>query len=114
MTFFQRILGQRYKWVYVLKYNFAITNSGIRANLLSNIPLVLNSLAVIFVWSKANPSVAIFTYLIVGRIYKSFAESVPEIGVAQDVIEGRLTNKLLYPRDYFSLRFFTLLGRRLN
>lgn len=60
MSFFQRILGQKYKWLYVLKYNFAITNSGIRANLLSNIPLVLNSLAVIFVWSKANPTIAIF------------------------------------------------------
>jgi ABC-type uncharacterized transport system permease subunit len=114
MTFLQKNLGQNYKWLYLIKYNFAITNSGIKANLLSSIPLVLNSLAVIFIWSKAHPSTAIFTYLIVGRIYKSFAESIPENSVSLDVIDGRLTNKLLYPRDYFVFRFFSLIGRRVN
>jgi ABC-type uncharacterized transport system permease subunit len=114
MTFLQKTLGHNYKWLYLIKYNFAITNSGIKANLLSSIPLILNSLAVIFIWSKANPSTAIFTYLIIGRIYKSFAESIPENSVSLDIIEGRLTNKLLYPRDYFFFRFFSLIGRRVN
>jgi ABC-type uncharacterized transport system permease subunit len=82
--------------------------------MLNSIPLVLNSLIVIYVWSKATSSIAIFTYLIVGRIYKSFAESTPEISVALDVIEGRLTSKVLYPKDYFVFRFFSLLGRRVQ
>jgi ABC-2 type transport system permease protein len=114
MTLLQRTLGQNYKWLYLIKYNFLITNTNIFGNLLSGIPLVLNSLIVIFIWSKATSSIYVFTYLIVGRIYKSFAESIPENSVALDIIEGRLTSKILYPRDYFVFRFFSLLGRRIQ
>ena len=114
MTLLQKILGQKYKWVYCVWYNFQITNTNIKGNILSSLPLVLNSLAVVFVWSKANPSIAIFTYLIVGRIYKSFCESIPENSVALDIVEGRLTTKILYPKDYFTYRFFSLLGRRVQ
>jgi ABC-type uncharacterized transport system permease subunit len=114
MTFLQKTLGQNYKWLYIVKYNFPITNTNIVGMLLNSIPLILNSLIVIYIWSKVTSSIAIFTYLIVGRIYKSFAESVPEISVALDVIEGRLTSKVLYPKDYFVFRFFSLLGRRVQ
>jgi ABC-type uncharacterized transport system permease subunit len=114
MTFLQKTLGQNYKWLFVIRYNIMITSTNLFGMLLSSIPLILNSLIVIFVWSKATSSVAIFTYLIIGRIYKSFAESTPEISVALDVIEGRLTSKVLYPKDYFIFRFFSLLGRRVQ
>jgi ABC-2 type transport system permease protein len=114
MTYLQKTLGQNYKWLYLIRYNIMITSTNIFGMLLSSIPLILNSLIVIFVWSKATSSIAIFTYLIIGRIYKSFAESTPEISVALDVIEGRLTSKVLYPKDYFIFRFFSLLGRRVQ
>jgi ABC-2 type transport system permease protein len=112
MTFLQRTLGVHYKWLYISKYNFAIANAGMNANIIRCFPKILSSLMVIFVWSKANPTIAIFTYLIVGRLYKSFAEGFSDQVVSQDIISGNLTSQILLPSAYLPVRFFSYIGRR--
>ena len=112
MTFLQQTLGKNYKWWYVAKYNFAVANAGIAANLMSSIPKIISSLTVIFIWSKANPSIAIFTYLIIGRIYKSFCDGFGDAVVSMNIIDGSLTSEIIRPNDYFSVRFFAYCGRR--
>jgi ABC-type uncharacterized transport system permease subunit len=112
MTFLQRTLGKNYKWLYISKYNFAIANAGMVANIIRCFPKILSSLMVILIWSKANPSIAIFTYLIVGRLYKSFAEGFGDQVVSQDIINGDLTSQILHPNTYLPVRFFSYIGRR--
>jgi ABC-type uncharacterized transport system permease subunit len=113
MTFLQRTLGQYYKWLYITKYNFKLANVGIVANIIRCFPKMLSSLMILFIWSKANSSVAIFTYLVVGRIYKSFCEGFGEQVVPQDIISGSLTSEILRPSDYFPVRISAYTGRRI-
>jgi hypothetical protein len=113
MSYLQKAFIQNYKWLYVTKYNFKLANVGIVANVIRYFPKILNSLMVMFLWSKANASVAIFTYLVVGRIYKSFCEGFGEQVVSHDIINGYLTSEILRPNDYFPVRIFAYTGRRI-
>jgi ABC-2 type transport system permease protein len=113
MTFLQHILGSNYKWLYITKYNFKLANVGIVANVIRCFPKVLNTLMLLFVWSKANASITVFTYLVVGRIYKSFCEGFGEQVVSQDIIAGYLTSEILRPNSYFPVRMFAFTGRRI-
>jgi ABC-2 type transport system permease protein len=112
MTFLQQTLGRNYKWWYIVKYHIAVANSGLVASLIGSFPKILSALMIVFVWSKSNPSVAIFTYLIVGRIYRSVVESYSEVIVSRDIINGNLTSQLVLPNSYFGIMLFTYIGRR--
>ena len=112
MTFLQQTLGKNYKWWYILKYNFRKVNAGLLAIILGAFPKILNSLMVLLVWSKANPSIDIFTYLIIGRIYKSFCEGVFDGAISTDIILGSLTSKIIQPLNFFSVSFVGYVGRR--
>lgn len=113
MTFLQQNLGQHYKWLYLIKYNFKLANVGIMANIIRCFPKLISSLMILFIWSKANSTVAIFTYLVVARIYKSFCEGFGEQVVSQDIISGSLTSEILRPNDYFPVRISAYIGRRI-
>ncbi len=113
MTFLQRTLGSNYKWFYAVKYNFAIANAGIVANIIRCVPKIINSLMILFIWSKANSPVDIFTYLVIGRVYKSFCEGFGEQIVSQDIISGSMTVELLRVNTYLPVRFFSYCGRRI-
>ena len=112
MTLLQNTLGRNYKWIYIILYNFRKVNAGLIAILLSGFPKILNSLMVLLVWSKANPSIDIFTYLIIGRIYKSFCEGVFDSALSTDIVFGSLTSKIIQPQSYFSVSFAGYIGRR--
>jgi ABC-2 type transport system permease protein len=113
MNHLQQTLDRNYKWFYIIKYGFKLANAGIVANIIRCFPKLLSSLMILFIWSKANSSVAIFTYLVVGRIYKSFCEGFGEQVVSQDIISGSLTSEILRPNDYFPVRIFAYTGRRI-
>ena len=95
MTFLQQTLGRNYKWFYAVKYNFAIANAGIVANIIRCLPKIISSLMILFIWSKANSPIDIFTYLVIGRVYKAFCEGFGEQIVSQDIISGNLTSDIL-------------------
>ena len=113
MTFLQRTLGEKYKWFYAVKYNFALANAGIVANIIRCIPKIISSLMILFIWTKANSPIELFTYLVIGRVYKSFCEGFGEQVVSADIISGSLTAELLRANTYLPVRFFSYCGRRI-
>jgi ABC-2 type transport system permease protein len=56
---------------------------------------------------------SVFTYLLVGRLYKSIAENYLYNSFAHDISTGKLTNKLLNPSNLFVSIYFQMIGRRI-
>jgi len=68
--------------------------------------------AQIYVWKLGNASAAIFSYILIGRVYKSIAENYFVGTISGDIISGQLSRVLLLPTSITRLYFFVMLGKR--
>ncbi|GAB4146028.1 MAG: hypothetical protein OHK0017_06300 [Patescibacteria group bacterium] len=100
------------KWWYVFRYNLTAAQAGITANLLSMFGRSIEALSVLYVWNIGNPSVSVFTYLIIGRIYKGIAENYFWGSMSTDIITGTLNGKLLRPSSLVLTSYIQMIGRR--
>ena len=112
-TFLQKLLGQNYKWWYVIKFYIKTTATEFFVRIWVQLALIVQSLMILYVWHLGNFQVEVFTYLIVGRIYKALSDSYFFDILGQQIIGGQITADLMRPQDYIQLTFFRTIGYRI-
>lgn len=113
MTFLQRTLGKNYKWVYLIKYNLISGFAGLKANAYMMIGMIISTLAVVYLWKFNTDSTEIFTYLLVGRIYKSIVEGNFQVYFGADITDGKITKNLIMPTNFMNSTTVQFLGKRI-
>jgi ABC-type uncharacterized transport system permease subunit len=112
MTFLQSTLGKNYKWIYIMQYGIKYAGASYFMNIMDFFGNVAFTVTLMYLWSLKLPTQEIFTYLLIGRIYKSVAENYFYNGVASEILTGLLTSKLLNSTKVFSQFYATMIGRR--
>ncbi len=107
-----KLLGKNYKWWYLVKYNFDVNSSGAFSLVIAQLSIILNTLTLTYVWAIGQASAAVFTYLLLGRIYRGLIESFGATNISQKIITGGISKDLILPQPYFKIDFFNTLGER--
>ena len=98
-------------WYLVRHYTLSAKAGGL-VNILTIFGSSIALIAMIYVWKLGNASAAIFSYLLIGRIYKSLAENYFVAKFSGDIISGQISQVLLLPTQVTRLYFFMMLGKR--
>jgi ABC-2 type transport system permease protein len=109
----QKILGTNYKWLYLLQYNIKIASATIGIYFINVLASIIQTLSIVWVWKIANVEAGIFTYLIVGRMFRALIDCYPHHSIGYEVLKGGITTHLLKPTDFFGTTVFNNLGRRI-
>jgi ABC-2 type transport system permease protein len=112
-TFLEKLLGKNYKWWYVIKYNIQIASFGARGSLIKTVSTIINTIAILWVWNYSGNGSQVFTYLLIGRLFKALGENIFYGSFIPDIMSGKFINKLLFPTSIFEGYFFQMVGRRL-
>lgn len=112
MTFIQKSLGQHYKWWYISLYYLKLSGLGYFTTIMDLTGNIILVITLMYVWNIKSPSQEVFTYLLIGRLYKSIAENYLYNSFAHDILTGKLTNKLLNSSNLFYSIYFQMIGRR--
>ncbi len=101
------------KLQYLISYSIKSAQAGGLVNILTMFGTVILVVAQIYVWKLGNASTAIFSYLLIGRLYKSLAENYFVGTISGDIISGALSRVLLLPTSTMRLYYFLMVGKRL-
>ena len=112
-TLLQKLLGDNYKWFFVIIYNIKFANSGILATFVMGFSQILETLTTTYVWSMTRASSAVFTYLLCGRIYRTICENNFYNALSDDINSGKITTDLMRPQPLLTFWIFKMIGRRL-
>jgi ABC-type uncharacterized transport system permease subunit len=107
-----KILGKNYKWWFVTKYNFEINSSGAFSLVIAQLSIIISTLSLTYVWAIGQATAAVFTYLLLGRIYRGLIESYGATNISQKIITGGISKDLIVPQSYFKIDLFNTLGER--
>lgn len=113
MTFPQQTFGKNYKWIYIMQYGTKYAGASYFMNIMDLFGNIAFTVTLMYLWSLKLPTQEIFTYLLIGRIYKAFSENYFYNGMAGEILTGQLTNKLLNSTKLFSQFYATMVGRRI-
>jgi ABC-type uncharacterized transport system permease subunit len=108
----QNFRQEIFKLWFLVRYSMLSAQAGGLVNVLTIMGSSLTLIAMIYVWKLGNASVAIFSYLLIGRIYKSLAENYFVGTLSGDIISGQLSRVLLLPTATTRMYFFVMLGKR--
>ena len=109
----QSALGKNYKWWYILHYGYKLGNSSPAIRVINVISIVIISLTILSVWKIGNAAQDVFTYLVIGRLFKTIVDTFVYYSLGSDILNGKLTNALLRPTGQFSNNLFNNLGKRI-
>jgi ABC-type uncharacterized transport system permease subunit len=112
-TFLQKLLGQNYKWFFVIIYNIKFANSGILATFVMGFSQILETLTTTYLWSMTGANSAVFTYLLLGRIYRTICENNFYNALSDYINSGKITTDLMIPSPLLTYWIFKMIGRRL-
>jgi len=108
----QTIQNEFVKLRYLVGYSIRSAQAGGLANILSMFATVVLVVVQVYVWKLGNASTAIFSYLLIGRLYKSLAENYFIGTMSSDIISGNLSRVLLLPSSTMRLYYFLMVGKR--
>lgn len=111
-SFLEKLFGKNYKWWFVIIYNVKFANAGLAGTLIMGLSLILETLTTTYVWSQAAASSNIFTYLLVGRIYRTLSENNFYNSLSEDINSGKITTDLMRPQPILVFWFVKMVGRR--
>jgi hypothetical protein len=97
MTFLQQTLGKNYKWWYIALYNLKLSGLGYFTTIMDLFGNIIFVIALMYVWNIKSPSQEIFTYLLIGRLYKSIAENYLYNSFASDILTGKIKLLTYFP-----------------
>ncbi len=112
-TFLQKLLGQNYKWYFVIIYNVKFASSGILATFVMGFSFILETLTTTYLWSMTGANSAVFTYLLLGRIYRTISENNFYNTLSDDINSGKIITDLMRPQQLLTYWIFRVIGRRL-
>ena len=106
-TFLQRILGNNYKWFYLVKYwiKSKLIYFWSEVFISINRTITLLGVIIIFLYLGKNDE-PILNYLLLGNLFFAITDPVLSWFVSGDVKDGKLTKWLMYPMKYTDFLFF--------
>ncbi len=113
MTLLQRTLGKNYKWWYVILFGYKLGNSSPIIRFINIISIVIVSLTILSVWKIGNATSDVFTYLVVGRLFKTIVDTYVYYSLGSDILNGKITTALIRPTGQFAYNIFNNLGKRI-
>ena len=112
-TFLQKLLGNNYKWWFLILYNIKFANAGVLGTLVMGFSLILETLTTTYLWSMTTATSGVFTYLLLGRIYRTLCENNFYNALSEDINSGKITTDLMRPQPILVFWLFKMIGRRL-
>lgn len=113
-TWFNKLWNKNYKWLYLTWYHFKVASSNPLFYVVNIFATVIYTLSIAYIWQFNNSGIEVITYLVVGRLYRTTIDSYPYFNLGSEINSGKITNKLLYPSEFFDLNLFVNLGRRIS
>jgi ABC-2 type transport system permease protein len=114
MTLLQRTLGKHYKWLYIMLFGYKLGNSNPIIRIINIISIIIISVTVLSVWKIGNASQDIFTYLVIGRLFKTVVDTFVYYQLGSDIINGKITAALILPTGQFANNIYNSIGKRLT
>ena len=108
----QTLLGRNYKWWYVFYHSYQVSNTSFGLKVFIQISIIIQALIVLWIWQLGNASITVFTYLIIGRIYKSLSDTYIFDPIGNQIISGEINKDMLLPQSYFKMQLFRSFGFR--
>jgi len=112
-TFMEKLLGKNYKWWYALVFYFRSTSTNITAFYISQFSYITEALIIVYLWFQSSQRSELFTYLIMGRLFRSIISSYYYTDLTNMINTGTISKKLLQPQDFFWSEAVSNLGQRL-
>ncbi len=84
-----------------------MVGANLTANLFQIVVRIMETVTTSYVWYFAKADSSVFTYLLVGRIYKALGENGFYGNLSSQIISGKITSDLMRPQPimaYFSLK----------
>lgn len=100
-TFLQKLLGQNYKWWFIIRYSLISETGGKIGFIFGYISAIARVVSSNYVWFLAGSGAEVFTYLLVGRIYSQISNNLYYYQLSYLIHTGNLTSKLMYSTNFF-------------
>jgi ABC-2 type transport system permease protein len=113
MTLLQQTLGKHYKWWYIVFFGCKLGNSSPIIRAINIVTIITVSLTILSVWKIGNASQDVFTYLVIGRLFKTIVDTFVYYSLGSDIMNGKITAALIRPTNQFPYNIYNNLGKRL-
>ncbi len=113
ITFLQKLLGQNYKWWFIIRYHLISETGGRIGFIFGYISSIARIISSNYVWFLAGSGTEVFTYLLVGRIYSQISNNLYYYQLSYLIHTGNLTGKLMFSTDFFWTQYLSAIGKRL-
>lgn len=114
----EKLLGKNYKWLYLLKFRFRARTISSFDNSLFAFGQFLVLVGTLITWWLANNKIIDlglqqkWNYFVIGELFFSIIYNFAEFD-AFDILEGKHVSTMLWPQNYFVLKFFDTYGQSL-
>jgi ABC-2 type transport system permease protein len=116
----EKLLGQNYKWWYLLVYNFKSSITYKWSTVINVFAGILAVSGVLLIWyvniasgSQLANFDYIFTYYIIGNIFKTLSQNNFQGDLSREILNGRITRKMLTPGNLWIHYFGQGIGANL-
>jgi ABC-type uncharacterized transport system permease subunit len=113
MTPLQRKLDKNYKWFYIVLFGYKLGNSSPIIRLINIITIIIIGITILTVWRIGNGTQDIFTYLVIGRLFKTIVDTFVYYSLGTEILNGKITTALIRPTNQFTYNIYNNLGKRL-
>jgi ABC-type uncharacterized transport system permease subunit len=111
--FLQKILGNNYKWWFIIRYSLISETGGKIGFIFGYISAIARVVSSNYVWFLAGSGTEVFTYLLVGRIYSQISNNLYYYQLSYLIHTGNLISKLMYSTNFFLTQYLSAIGKRL-
>jgi ABC-2 type transport system permease protein len=113
MTLLQQTLGKHYKWWYIVFFGYKLGNSSPVIRIVNIVTIIIISTTILSVWKIGNATQDVFTYLVIGRLFKTVVDTFVYYSLGSDIMNGKITAALIRPTGQFVYNIYNNLGKRL-
>jgi ABC-2 type transport system permease protein len=108
-----KLLGNNYKWWYVVWFSIIRENTGFRGFLIYQLSHIVRILSTLYIWYLANSDTLTFSYLLLGQIYRSVVDNIFYFRLSDLIYSGAISSDLLQPKPFLLTQFVKSIGARL-
>jgi ABC-2 type transport system permease protein len=94
-------------------FGYKLGNSSPIIRIVNIVTIIIISVTVLSVWKIGDGNQDIFTYLVIGRLFKTIVDTFVYYGLGSDIMNGKITAALIRPTNQFPYNIYNNLGKRL-
>jgi ABC-2 type transport system permease protein len=94
-------------------FGYKLGNSSPVIRIISIATIIIISITILTVWKIGNGTRDIFTYLVIGRLFKTIVDTFVYYSLGGDIMNGKITTALIRPTNQFNYNIYNNLGKRL-